>query len=423
MLQINASIQGQQFPVDRFHVTSGSYGSVGHAILCTNQSLLQAANIDIYNIAATANGSVEIDIDVVLEGDNQSTQRIFGGELVDTRWRYDQDEVEIHCRDWAGLLVDQKRILAKLAQQVIKALGPLRPGQSLTSQGVATQNQSVGNIVTSIANEFGLTPVLHLSGGNPTYGSLYGSGDTVFTSMPQSLWAVLCQLARDTGYDVYVTPKKELVFGEPGAGLDTLKLSFNVNPVPDGAQPCRHLEVEHHPRRNATFRVIVLSYDPARAQTVIGRANVVGSGLAGQAGLRPGVTSGSAAVSTDKALAALGKHANVSQVPLYTFHIDGMTAAQAQSKAEAIATDISKRELILSAEFDGYPAILPTQPVMVSGGVDGFVSGNTFYVNSYTHEFRMPRQGSPDGHSGLLTHMRCLDIPTLGKGGAETTAL
>lgn len=422
MIQVTASVDGQSFLVDSAHVTSGSYGSIGHAVLCTNQGLLTSSGISLFDIASSASGSVEIDLDVTLEGDDQSPQRIFSGELVDTHWRYDLDEVEIHARDWAGLLVDQKRILAKLANQIVKALAPLRPGQTLTSSGVATQNQTVGNIVTAIANEFGLTPVLNLSNGNPTYGSIYGSSDTVFTSMPQSLWSVLCQLARDTGYDVYVTPKKELVFGEPGAGLSTLKLSYNTNPVPDGAVPCRKLEVEHHPRRNATFRVIVLGYDPARAQTVIGRANVVGSGLAGQAGLRPGVTSGSSAAVTDKALAALGKHANVSEVPLYTFHIDGITAAQAQQKAEAIATDISKRELIMNAEFDIYPGITPTQPVSVSGSVDDFVSGNQFYVNSYTHTFRMPRGGGRDTNSGLMTHIRALDIPTLGKG-TDSSAL
>ena len=214
--------------------------------------------------------------------------RIFGGEYLTTSWDMDADTAVLHARSWAGALADQKRILTKIGSAVSGALKPLAPGQ-VSAAGISNLNQTVGMIVSAIANEYGFTPVLNLSGANnPTIGTLYGSDDQAFMPVPQSLWSILNQLARDTGYVVYDTPTKQLVFGAPGAGLPTLAPSYKV-PARGAMVPVRNLQFMHQPRQNGTFRVLVISaYDPAKAQVAIGRASLSAANFAGQNGLTAG---------------------------------------------------------------------------------------------------------------------------------------
>lgn len=435
------TIDGNAVPVDQFSATSGVYGSVGHLSTRTSISALAALGIDLVAITSGATAPITVNLSVTQDQDASNThgplasaqisnaapasgapsvvttQMLFGGELVDVEYDYDRDSAIIHSRDWAGQLVDQKRVLTRIATSITKLLQPLAPGQNPNSLGVNTVNQTLAQIVTAIANEFSMTPVLNLTGGVPgstTLGSLYGGATQTFMSVPQSLWEILNQLARDTGYDVYVTPNRSLVFGQAGAGLSTLKLSWNLSQLPQGAVPSKDLKVHHHPRRNATFRVIVFSYDPSAGQQTTGYATVVGANLAGSAGMEPGIWTGNDAITANKQLAGVKKGGvPVSQVPLYSFRIDGLTQAQAVQKALGIATDIAKREFILSCEIDGYPAITPTQPITLAGPVNPAFSGNTFFVNGYEHTFTMPSQL---GGGGFITRIKALDIPTLGTG-------
>lgn len=344
-----------------------------------------------------------------------STKRIFGGEYVNTDYNLDQDTVQIHARDWAGVLVDQKRVLTKIGKVVQKVLAPLAPGR-VTVAGISNENQQVSNIITSIAAEFGFTPILHLSssGRNPTVGTLYGSEDQSFLQTPQSLWSILNSLARDTGYNVYVTPNKELVFGEAGAGLDTINLSWNTTPQP-GQMPCRNTRFQHHPRRNSTFRVLVMSYDPSRGQSTLGRATYIGNNYAGQHGLVAGMATGQAAVTADsniRALQSAGARLGVAQIPLYSFHLDGLTADQAELRAESIATDIAKRELILATTIDGLPSVLPTQKIRVSGDLPAALAAPTYYVSGYEQTFSLPSGQSHGADTGWVTRITALNIPT-----------
>ena len=410
-------IAGVSVPINGFRATSGSYGSLGHISMTTSLRLLTDAGVDLFGLTSGSAGPVEVVVTAKMPG--QPETRLFGGEHMTTRWVYDRNLIEIHARDYAGVLVDQRRVLTKIGNAAIAALQPLVPGQTLNSAGVSVQNQKLGQIITSIAQEFGFTPVLHLDDGNPTYGTLYGSQDTVFMAVPQSLWSILNTLARDTGYDVYVTPNKELVFGTPGAGSRKLQLTFGEPVVPEGFVPCKELLIDHSPRRNSTFRVLVMSYDPAKRQTGIGRANYVGLNMVGSAGLKAGLWTGTDALAVDKKFAELNRNSH--QVPLYTFHFDGLTASQAQDKAAAIAIDSAKRELVLHAAIDGDPTLLPTQPLQLQGKVDPSFAANTFYLNSIEHHFQMhASQGQQrthgSSHGGFWTRVVALDIPTRGTG-------
>ena len=430
-LSFNILVGGKPMPFTKFAMTGGAYGSVGHVTITTSNTALLNANLDLFALTSGSPGFVEVTIEVKQEPPGQPsyggyqpaptttspTVRIFGGEYLRTDWDFDTDVVTVHARDWAGVLVDQKEILTKIGRAVEQVLAPLAPGR-ISVKGISNENQQVGNIINSIAAEFGFTPVLNLSssGRNPTVGTLYGSADQSFITVPQSLWTILNQLARDTGYCVYVTPLKELVFGEPGAGLPTLQLAWNVAPG-QGQLPCKHAKIEHHPRRNSTFRVLVISYDPTHAQTTIGRATYIGAAYAGQHGLTGGLNTGQAAVTADANILALQKAgANISstQIPLYTFNLDGLTSDQATLKAESIATDIAKRELILSATIDGLPSILPTQMITLNGDVATEFSSPTYYVSGYQQDFTMPTSGSHHGDAGWVTKFTALSIPVEG---------
>lgn len=413
MTTVAASINGQNVACYGFHVVSGSYGSVGHGELHTSRAWLTAAGIDLYSLAASAPSPLVVNIYV-------DGVQLFGGELVDIAWDYDRDDVEVHFRDWAGPLVDQKRILSNLVQPLTALTAPLTPGQEQTLN-VSTENQTLSNIVTPIAKTFGLTPVFNFettTNGNPVYGTTGSGSQTAWVSAPQSLWGILMQLARDTGYELYVTPQKQLVLGIPGAGLPTLNFSYNQPPGAAGI-PCRSLHARFNPRRNSTFRVLVLSYDNNTAQTVTGRATVIGPGFAGlnstlaakgiqTSGVGPGIYSGANAVSADSALVGASEAGISPQVQLYTFHIDGLTATQAQQRATAIAADIQRREVLIEAEIDGYAAMLPTQKFQIAGDVDPSLTGRVFYIHAYQHMFRMDRNSKTEG---FLTRIRGLVNP------------
>lgn len=435
-LTFECSVGGNKIPVYQFSMTGGAYGSVGHISITCTGTLLKQLGIDLFALTSGSPGYVEVDLSVTQAPTPQpnaggytpapppqsATTRIFGGEYVRTDYELDSDIVQIHARDWAGVLVDQKRILTKIGKAVEQVQAPLAPGR-VTVAGISNENQKISNIVTSICTEFGFNPVLNLSSDslNPTVGTLYGSADQSFITIPQSLWTILNQLARDTGYDVYVTPTKDLVFGEPGAGLSTLQLTFNAA-AGQGQLPCRSVKIEHHPRRNSTFRVLVISYNPSTRQATLGRATYIGAQYAGQHGLRAGLNTGQAAVASDASILGLqksGVNLSMTQIPLYTFNLDGLSPDQATLRAQSIATDIAKRELILTATIDGQPTIRPTQKVTLSGDVAGDLTSSTFYISGFEQTFSMPGYGSHHASSGWSTRITALSVPTegLAKGG------
>ena len=403
------SISGTNIPLTSFQITNGSYGSTGRATITSSIVQLQMLGINL--IALTTAQASEVEVDVFVNTSAGST-KIFGGEFISSSWDYDRGTVQIDARDWSGVLIDQKKVLVNVAQSAELAVAPLAPGANSTFS-LSTQNQTLSQIVSAIANSNGLTPVLNLQNtNNPTLGALYGSDDSVYTPIPQSLWEIITQLAGDTGYEVYTTPNKQLVFGTAGAGLPTLNINYNT-PLPANFLPCKNPVFTHSPRRNSTFRVLVISYDPGKAQVSLGRATAVGTDLAGLAKITAGISSGQSAVSADAVLA--GAAGTVGKVPLYTFHADGLTTTQAQNKATAIANDIAKREYMAELTIDGLPSILPTQMLILSGNLDSHFTGINFFVMSYTHTFSMPGKGQ-SVNSGFLTKIKALNFPIAAAG-------
>ncbi len=275
--------------------------------------------------------------------------------------------------------------------------------------------------MTAIAKQFGLTPDLRLAeGSDPQIGNLFGdSNDTVLTSAPQSLWGFINRLARASGNTVYTTPQKALVFGVPGAGLEPIAITYRSNPIPPGMYGAISLDVEHNPRRNLTFRVLVLSYDPTTSTTTKGQAFVIGSNYSTSEGstVHAGAWGGTDADNIANAIGT-GKGSKKNAVQLYTFHLDGLTAAQAQAQAKSIAADIAKRELIASVKTTCVPTVQPSNPATLGGQINGEFAAHKYFVTQYNHKFSMGKEGGGEG--AFDTHMMMLDEQPTGTGESVT---
>lgn len=406
---VSITFGGEPLQVNTLKTTAGAYGSVGSASVTTSRAALTAAGIDVVKASVDSTVGIELAVSVTEDGE---TTKIFGGEYVNSDWSFDTDTVILKARDWAGVLVDQKRVLTSLIPGISTVLAP---GQVESSEGVDTQNKTVTQIVTAIATQFGMKPVINLPDGDDLdLGTVYGSDDTVFMPVPQSLWAILNYIARATGNEVYVSPNKELVFGTPGAGADSLLFSWKVNPPPDGYRAIRDLRITHNPRRNQSFRVLVLSYDPAAGELTQGNAFVLGTSTTSseEQTVNPGLWVGQDASNISTSLAA-----NSIQFPLYSFHVDGLTQAQADARAEAIAIDIAKRELIVTGQSDIIREIIPMNHMRLTGSINDEFTSHDYYINGYTHTFELPTRNS---RGGLWTQINALDIQLQGKGSAVT---
>lgn len=421
-VDVVAMIGGQPFPLTRFTTSGASHGNVGHAEITTSLVALDAAGVDPVALSVNAPNDLPVDIYVTEDGERR---HIFGGEFVSGAYSYGSDMAVLHARDWAGPLVDQKRVLTSL---VGGSTGALAPDESSDSSGVSSDNQKLSQIVTSIAKQFSLTADLRLAQGaeaDPQVGALFGdTTNLVLSPTPQPLWGILTRLARLSGNVVYATPDKHLVFGAPGAGLETLAFTWRLNPRPPGTFPLLSLALDHNPRRNQTFRVMVLSYDPTTQQTTQGQAYVIGGDYSTDQGgkVHAGAWSGQQASAIQAAIGT-GKQSGKNAIQLYTFHVDGLTQSQANQRAQAIASDIARREIVAKLASNGIPEIQPSQPATLAGEIADEFAAHTYYVTGFSHHFSM---GLGEGaNAEYRTDVMLLDrqpegtgAPVSAKGGA-----
>lgn len=418
MSQVGFELQiaDQIVPITGLDVEGASVGNSGHMTAHCGMKALQDAGIDLVALAIANPGDLAVNAFVTLDG---VTTQLFGGEYVSGEYLYNQQAVTVHARDWSGPLIDQKRVLVNI---LAGNVGPLAPSEAETG-GVSTQNQKLSQVVTAIAKQFSLTPDLRLAeGADPDIGTIFGdSNDTIITPTPQSLWGILTRLARDSGNVLYVTPQKHLVFGEAGAGLEPVALCYRVNPIPAGTYGAMGIDVVHNPRRNLTFRVVVLSYDHTNSTMTKGQAYVIGSNYSaeGDVTVHAGAWSGPAAEKITSAIGA-GNQSKKNAVPVYTFHADGLTAAQAQTQATAIANDIAKRELIVKTSTRCIPTLQPSNPVTLLGQLNQEFLAHQYFVTQYGHKLRMPKG---QGDAAIFdTSLTLLDRQPAGKGDATTKA-
>ena len=403
-------VAGVEFLAESWNCNFPSYGSVGTYEVTTSRKELARAGLDLY--AATLN-SHPLGLDIFISVDGVETH-LWGGEIDDTDWDFDTDTVTISGRDWAGILVDQKITLANFAPESSSLAVPSSTvglsGGPATSYNV--QNQSAVSLLSQIAKAHGLIPEpLNVSTEEATVpvGNILAE-NAVFSSQPLPEWEIIQAISRIYGWNTYVTPNKKLVFGPPKVSLNKLRVGWNLPTLPPGVLPCFNLQVQHQPRRNNSFLVVVETYNVSTLevhQALVGLPSqheflTYPLFKANKAGFYTTTSLGPNVSAVTALFKNLGKE-------VYLIHKAGLTPSQASRLAESIALDLAKREIIVSFSLDGNPSIKPFDTLELQGSLSGF-EGRKFFVQQVHHSFELPDGGSI-GTSGFLTHVKAWTLP------------
>jgi hypothetical protein len=336
----------------------------------------------------TATQTTLVTIDVYVGRPNSPTRwnsadltQVFSGYLDLVDWEFDTDTVTITGRDASSLLMDSR---------TLSNFGNLTPDQ----------------IATQFAKDVGLTPlVTHVK---TLAGSFYQQDTIHMGYVPRQKWDILLYLARSVGFDVFVTPQRQLYFGPPPQPT-TPPLVFSwLDPAAPFGTALMRCKITHSPRRNRTFKVLVKSYHPKTTQIITGTSIVLGIPIPTEttktlpAGTYRGQGPAGSLVFNELTAALEGK-------PVYQFHVAGLTPDQAQKRAEAIAQNIARHELIADIAVEGNAAITPQTVLSFRGLGHGFDT-QAFYPQRVRHIFQVP-QGRGGQNEGWITEVTALNLP------------
>lgn len=361
-------VAGQDIPCLSWKVVLSSNGTIATVNAETTVSLLQAYGIDLLDDISATDGA-EVDIYAGYDG---SSTHIFGGVLDTFDPDFKSDRVKIAGRDHGAVLADSKDVVSKINYK----------------------NQTIGQIVQQIADQNGLTA-------NDTDPGIKAGpvlwDENNYTPHPQPWWSILQHLAEQVGYEVYVTPDKELYFG-PEQSAGSFEFSWGAPPDSGAQYPLIELKGSYSPRNNANFTVKVISYHPQYAQHVSGTASPSSNVLRGR---RRKSKTEIVTLRGNTGRSSRGRSGSKpSKLPTYTYRLDGLTPEQANKKAQGIADDIAKREVIIEGKLEGLPSLKihsnltlqeKTLPLLGFDGLD-------YSVSEVTHSFGMPGSGSEGGY-------------------------
>ena len=369
----NVVIAGDEFPVLQWKATLANQGSMGTAEASGALSDLIDSGLDLIAASQDVDGA-EFDIYV---GFNGNTQVIFSGVVDTCELDFDKNTFEIKGRDHAASLADGKQTMADLNYR----------------------NQSVAQIVQQIADKFSFSAKITDPG---TKAGPDMNGENSFNPHPQSYWSLLQTLAESVGYECYVTPDKTLYFG-PEQDQGSVTVNYGADFFSGAKNPGRNLKVTYNPRNNTNIVVKVVSLNPQSTQPIFAKATAspvaLGKG-------RKTKTSLLANNSKVKYPSKGGSGSKSSAKSVYYIRCPGMTQDQAQKRAQAMADDIAKHQIIVEMEIEGLPSlVLHSQVSIVQSTIDlyGF-AGVNLNVAEVTHEFTTPEGGT----GGYLTSFRAI---------------
>ncbi len=429
-----AQIGHHQVVLNAFDTARKGYGSVGTASVELSIKMLRRSGLgslptllrESQATAANENSpSLPLRVKVSLDG-GKTFAIVFGGDIDTDEYAFHVDHCRIRARDWAGRLADEHTLLTS-AQ--VQNLNPLQLAQRMAQQyGLQyagptppTSEKNPDGSINPLA-----APIGHLT--------VAGGGILALkTPMPKPAWATLVGIARAAGAQVYVTPDMKLVIrpiGERPDGTPSRQLIIGWrwaggNPLtPANAPktmslggskvavtPAMNPVVVHQPRRNTTFQVIVVSYHAKKRQVVTETVSVIGQPLAMPKAqtLSAGIYRGTGGAGTGSAMATAtqGK-------PVYVLYMPESNQGQVTRAAEALARDLSKRLVTVSAVVQGDPTLsLEDNVYFVTGdpgGLVGFEGLGPYSIVAIRHEFRA--DGAEGGTaSGYLTHITAQNIP------------
>ncbi len=393
-------INGIRIPIFAFHATMGAYGSVGTFSFSTAISSLASHGFGPSNLLSTyiassqpsmADGSPSLPIQIWVNGAyGQPYQAIFGGDIDELHWNFDEDALTVTGRDFSGRLKDYKIVLDR---------GWVNLTPTQFAQKVATKMSLTLEMPVAATTQTSIGVMMQYAGEQtPTEQYAVGTQqNTQVWSSPKIVWDILNFLAREIGWTVYTTVDQKLYFGP--VKEQPPRVFTWLSPVTSSAVPVRNLHILHQPHRYGTFKVVVMSYHNYFVQmfssTLLGLEHPIK--LPNGKFIGQGVWKNASVLSS--ALEE-GK-------PNYFYFVQGLTPPQIEQLALAITFDIAKRLYTVSGEIDGDPTLTPMEPIQIDDAsgdnLQGYAS-KSLMLASVEHTFNM--------QDGYLTTWKAWHAPS-----------
>ena len=300
------------------------------------------------------------------------------GDIDNLRYNYDKMEVQLIGRDLGGRLYDSPVIL----------------------KGSEEVNRTPLEIAQAFASDTGLSfvgpktlPTMS------TVGYKYLSNEAFKSLTPVRKWDFLVQLARNVGFQVYTTPKGELVFAPPDQTQQPIVYTWFADPHDTTLAPVKNLRVNYEPRRNKTFQVLILSYHPKTVSLESATTVILDQTIPffKNKTVKEGFWHGAAGANIRSAFGQ-----RLEGKPVYLFYVQGMTPQECEERADAMAKEISARQYTVEGSITSDLRLTPNAVVQLNGPIDNF-KGQKLYVTGLTYRFGL--------HYGLQADFTALFVP------------
>jgi phage protein D len=362
------TISGSGLDILSWDVEHGSDGSIGTFSGESSIAALRADGINLVQLARAAADGAPLNVYAGFDGDYQT---VFNGILEKCEWDWGADQVHIEGRDMAAVLTDSKNV----------------------PTGINYKNQTISQIVTQICAQFNL-PCQVSQTAQKAGPQMWGENS--YNPHPQSYWSILQDLAGYVGYELFYSPDGFLYFGPPQAA-NSFNFAWMQQASANPQFPLLKLKTHYDPRNNSDFTVKVVSYHPQFAQHVSATATPTKLNPSGSTKKQKSSSVGTSAGNTGPNKSTLGIPVSPNGKPVLIFRRDGLTAQAAQTRAQAIADDIAKRQIIQDGELWGLNTLRVHSNINIQcgSGTDlmGFES-ITYQVAKVSHRFSVPDGGS-----------------------------
>jgi hypothetical protein len=318
-------LNGVQIPFSGFEVENHIFSHSDRATVRAPASSLPAA-MNMAKLVAAETITLEILAGFVKDGarfTRDELQTIFQGDVDVNRWVAGDARVEFEARCFSAALVD-----AKTSEQY--------------------RNLTASAVVTKIAGEHGLTPVVTAT--TRTIGRYYRSDTAARTHSERTKWDLLVWLAREEGFVVYVKGKELHFEPRPEPTQDPYLIEWAG---PGGADPnafghkasASQIEVSRNLTQSESVKVIVRSWNPRDKRSYE---------------------------------ASKTKTKGTKKPVDHVYNIPGLTAQQTTDRAAQILNEITRHQLKIVVESPADDVLKITDILKLEGSpYDG-----TFYIDS-----------------------------------------
>lgn len=392
-------IDGTELKCSHWSVNTGSFGSIGSVAITTNRKRLKAAGIKLIGLREL-DRPIPIDVHVELPG--QPSYQIFGGSYDYNTIDWTAEEVTIAGRDWSKTMLESE-------------------------SGLGANASDIKRVVTDLAKIHGLNPIVT----DPPVQIGVKLNETQTLNMSnQSHWNMLWKLALKCGFEVRVTPHKDLYFGPPPEITSKRELIWKPPTAMVDATPLLSLNTKNNVHESKTFSVQVISYDHGKNQVTRGQAVVLGSDQINNSGsafykngkIVASISNKFIKSGTYWAAAGSGVAATLATElqshPTYRFYSSGLSPEEANALALNFAKQIAKREFIIQGAFRIAPSFQAHDRILLDAydhdgvtkdDLEGY-GGKEYTVVQVNHRWDMP-QGSGPSTQGYATQFNAVAIP------------